>query len=246
MSDTTRRVAIVTGASRGIGAATVDQLLSDGWLVVGADLDASDAPTRDGVRHVDGDVTLESSWDRLVEEAVAMGSLAAVVNNAGVQGTGAPFAETSLEDFITVLGINVTSAFLGTRAALQHGAAGCAVVNIASNAGSRGVPRFGPYVAAKHAVLGLTRTAALEGARVGMRVNAVAPGPTETRIMEEVARSFNLAEPDAAKKKLTAANPSRRFGEPSEIADAIAWLVGPQAGYVNGAVLAVDGGLTAA
>lgn len=120
------------------------------------------------------------------------------------------------------------------------------MVNVASNAGSRGVPRFGPYVAAKHAVLGLTRTAALEGARRGIRVNAVAPGPTDTRIMDDVARSFNNASPEDAKQKLTAANPSRRFGEPSEIADAIAWLVGPQATYVNGAVLAVDGGLTAA
>jgi NAD(P)-dependent dehydrogenase (short-subunit alcohol dehydrogenase family) len=240
------RVAIVTGAVRGIGAATVDRLLSDGWIVVGADLDVEAASERDALHLIAGDVTSEATWDRLVEAAKDRGAIGAVVNNAGIQGRGTPLADTSVEDFATVLQVNVTSAFLGTRAALLHGGAGTSVVNLASNAGSRGVPRFGPYVAAKHAVLGLTRTAALEGARLGIRVNAVAPGPTETRIMDDVARSFNTADPDVAKQKLTAANPSRRFGEPGEIADAIAWLVGPHATYVNGAVLAVDGGLTAA
>jgi NAD(P)-dependent dehydrogenase (short-subunit alcohol dehydrogenase family) len=244
MSDA--RVAIVTGAVRGIGAATVDRLLSDGWAVVGADLDMAAVSDRTGLHLVTGDVTSEATWDRLVEAAADLGTLGAVVNNAGIQGRGIPLVETSVEDFAAVLHVNVTSAFLGTRAALAHGNAGASVVNLASNAGSRGVPRFGPYVAAKHAVLGLTRTAALEGARLGIRVNAVAPGPTETRMMDDVARSFKTASPDVAKQKLTAANPSRRFGEPSEIADAIAWLVGPHATYVNGAVLAVDGGLTAA
>lgn len=239
-------VAIVTGAARGIGAATVDRLLVDGWIVVGADLEEADVAGRRPTRSVLGDVTSESTWEKLVGAAAELGPLGAVINNAGAQGRGGLLAETSVDDFLGVLGVNVTSAFLGTRAALTHGAPGASVVNVASNAGSRGVPRFGPYVAAKHAVLGLTRTAALEGARRGIRVNAVAPGPTDTRIMDDVARSFNNASPEDAKQKLTAANPSRRFGEPSEIADAIAWLVGPQATYVNGAVLAVDGGLTAA
>lgn len=246
MSEAVGRVAIVTGASRGIGAATVERLRRDGWYVVGADLDASSSPTTDSVVRIAGDVTSEETWDRLVEAAAALGPLGAVVNNAGIQGAGALLAETTLADFSRVLDVNVQSAFLGTRAGLAHGVAGSSIVNIASNAGSRGVPRFGPYVAAKHAVVGLTRTAALEGARLGIRVNAVAPGPTETRIMDDVARSFNVEDPEVAKRKLTSANPSRRFGTPDEIADAVAWLVGSGAGYVNGAVLAVDGGLTAA
>ena len=245
MSDAANRVAIVTGASRGIGAAVVELLHTEGWLIVGADLDVPEEERRDGVRRVVGDVTREDTWEELLGAADAMGRLRGVVNNAGMQGRGQRLAETSIADFASVLTVNVHSAFLGTRVALQRAEPGSAVVNIASNAGSRGVPRFGPYVAAKHAVLGLTRTAALEGARIGIRVNAVAPGPTQTRIMDDVARSFNAEEPDAAMQKLTSANPSRRFGEPSEIAEAVAWLLGPHAGYVNGAVLAVDGGLTA-
>lgn len=246
MSEDGTRVAIVSGSSRGIGAATVDRLRLDGWLVVGVDLDDAGTPEPEGVRRVAGDVTSEATWVELIDLASSWGTLGAVVNNAGIQGAGATLAETNLADFTRVLDVNVRSAFLGTRAGLAHGAPGTAIVNIASNAGTRGVPRFGPYVAAKHAVVGLTRTAALEGARQGIRVNAVAPGPTETRIMEDVARSFNTAAPDVAKQKLTAANPSRRFGDPVEIADAVAWLLGPHASYVNGAVLAVDGGLTAA
>lgn len=245
MSEAVTRVAIVTGASRGIGAAVVDLLVADQWHVVAADLDVPDEESRAQVRRVAGDVTLEDTWRALLEAADSMGTLHAVVNNAGAQGRGQSLADTSLADFSSVLTVNAHSAFLGTRAALQRAEPGSAVVNIASNAGSRGVPRFGPYVAAKHAVLGLTRTAALEGARMDVRVNAVAPGPTRTRIMDDVARSFNSEEPDAAMLKMTSANPTRRFGEPTEVADAVVWLLGPQASYINGAVLAVDGGLTA-
>jgi len=237
-------VALVTGASRGIGAAVTARLVQEGWLVVGLDLDTPEAPA--ATPHwVAGDATDETVWEQAVATAQALGTLRAVVNNAGAQGRGSLLADATVEEFASVLGINVTSAFLGTRAALRAMGEGGAVVNLASNAGSRGVPRYGPYVAGKHAVIGLTRTAALEGARQGIRVNAVAPGPTQTRIMDAVAESFD-SPPEETMRKLVAANPSRRFGEPGEIADAIVWLLGPNSSYVTGAVLAVDGGLTAA
>jgi NAD(P)-dependent dehydrogenase (short-subunit alcohol dehydrogenase family) len=237
-------VAIVTGASRGIGAATVAELTSTGWGVVAVDLDAT--PESATVLSLVGDATTEATWEQAVEVAAGLGTLRAVVNNAGLQGSGARLVETELDEHRRVLQVNVDSAFLGLRAGLRHLSSGGSVVNVASNAATRGVPRFASYVAAKHAVLGLTRTGALEGARAGIRVNAVCPGPTATRIMDEVSRSFRPDNPEAATRRMEAANPSGRFAEPGEVARAIVWLLSDAAGYVNGAALAVDGGLTSA
>jgi len=239
-------VAIVTGASRGIGAATVAELAAGGWRVVAVDLDPDSREDDEDLASLTGDVTLEDTWERAVDRAGQAGALTAVVNNAGMQGSGARLVDTDLDEHRRVLQVNVDSTFLGLRAGLRHLSRGGSVVNIASNAASRGVPRFAPYVAAKHAVLGLTRTGALEGARRGIRVNAVCPGPTATRIMDEVSRSFRPDEPEAAARRMQAANPSGRFAEPREVAQAVAWLLSDAASYVNGAALAVDGGLTTA
>jgi NAD(P)-dependent dehydrogenase (short-subunit alcohol dehydrogenase family) len=237
-------VAIVTGASRGIGAATVTALSDAGWRIVAVDLDT--ATGSDRVLRLAGDVTLEETWEHAVEQATGLGALRGVVNNAGLQGAGARLADTALDEHRRILQVNVDSTFLGLRTALRHLPRGGSVVNIASSAGSRGVPRFASYVAAKHAVLGLTRTAALEAARTGVRVNAVCPGPTATRIMDEVARSFRPDDPESAARRMEAVNPTGRFATPDEIAQAVVWLLSDAAAYVNGAALAVDGGLTAA
>lgn len=242
MSDQAPSVAIVSGAARGIGAAVVDRLVAAGFSVVGIDLDGGSSE----VSWVGGDVTLEDTWQRALVLAEDLGPLAVVVNNAGAQGAGARIADTEVQDFERVIDVNLRSAFLGTRLALRHAGPGGAVVNVASNAGLRGIPRFGPYAAAKHAVIGLTRTAALEGARQQVRVNAVAPGPTDTRIMQAVAKAFDADSPETAMARMTKANPMGRFAQVEEIGAAVAWLAGPDSSYVNGCVLSVDGGLTAA
>lgn len=234
-------VAVVSGAARGIGAAVCERLAAAGWRTVGLDLD----DVADVDLAVTGDVTDEAVWERAVEAARGLGTFAGVVNNAGIQGRASLLRETTLAEHRQVVDVNLTSAFLGTRAALVHLGQGGAVVNIASNAALRGVPRYGAYAAAKHAVLGLTRTAAAEGARHGVRVNAVAPGPTATRIMDAVVRRADEQASAAARQRMEAANPTGRFAEVGEIAAVVTWLLGPEASYVNGSVVSVDGGLTA-
>lgn len=233
-------VAVVSGAARGIGAAVGDRLLARGWLVVAVDLD--EVPT--STVSVVGDVTDEATWDRAAKAARSLGDFVGLVNNAGAQGPGIPLVDTSVDDFDRVLAVNARSTFLGTRLGLRE-LAGGSVVNVASNAGLRGVPRYAPYVAAKHAVVGLTRTAAAEGARRGVRVNAVAPGPTETRIMADVVDRGDADATAGARARMERANPMRRFGAPDEIAQVITWLLGPEATYLTGSVITVDGGLTA-
>ncbi|MCW2601117.1 MAG: hypothetical protein JWM02_2946 [Frankiales bacterium] len=223
----------------------MQELLLRDWAVVAVDLEQS-ASAEARIAPIAGDVTQEQTWDRAMAAAATLGVLTGVVNNAGIQGSGGKLVDTELAEHRRVVSVNVDSTFLGVRAGLRHLQRGGSVVNIASNAASRGVPRYGSYVAAKHAVVGLTRTAALEGARKGIRVNAVCPGPTQTRIMDAVSRSFSADDPDEITRRMQAANPSGRFADPLEVARAVAWLLGDEASYVNGASLAVDGGLTSA
>lgn len=236
--------AIVTGAAGGIGSATTRLLRDAGWVVVA--VDRSEPPDHANQFGLSGDVTTEATWEAATEIATTAGRLGAVVNAAGVQGRGALLGDLSLSEFRAVMSVNVESAFLGTRAGLSTMAStGGSIVNIASVAGTRGVPLYGAYSASKHAVVGLTRTAAAEGGRHKVRCNALCPGPTATSMMTSVTEAINVDDPGEAQRRMERANPMKRFAQPAEIADAIAWLVSPAATYINGAVLTIDGGLTA-
>lgn len=246
MVEATDRVAVVTGSQRGIGAAIVQELLLRDWAVVAVDLEPAASEADSNVIRLAGDAAQEETWKRAIQAAAGLGALLGVVNNAGVQGSGRKLVDTELTEHRRVVSVNVDSTFLGVRAGLRHLQPGGSIVNIASYAALRGVPLFASYAAAKHAILGLTKTAALEGARAGIRVNAVCPGPTRTRIMEAVSRSFNAKDPETVTRRMKAANPSGRFADPREVALSVAWLLSDEASYVNGAALAVDGGLTSA
>lgn len=245
------RVAIITGAARGIGLATVHRLAEDGHDIVAVDLDGAPfdemAPTA-GVEllTVAGDVSSESDWERIVGSCIdRFGRLDVLFNNAGIEG---PFATTTsypTDEFDRVMSVNVRGTFLGIKHAAPAMGPGGSIINNASIVGYRGAPRIVGYAASKHAVIGITRTAAMELAP-DIRVNAVCPSPTATRMVWKIHdHTGGEGSREEFEDRFSSNTPMRRFARPSEIADAVAYLAGPQSSYVTGVELPVDGGTTA-
>lgn len=218
------RVAVVTGGASGIGAATVARLAAGGATVHVADLPEVD---------VSDEGSVVGFFDRL-------GPLDLAVNCAGVSGTFGALVDLDLTDWSRTLAVNLTGVFLCLREELRHMRAG-AVVNVASAAGLRGFAQLPDYVASKHGVIGLTRAAALEHARSGIRINAVAPGGVHTPMLER----FVGGDP-AGLEAMGRNAPMGRLATPEEIAAAIVWLCSEDAAFVTGAVLSADGGVSAA
>ena len=248
------KVALVTGAAGGIGRATAERLAQEGAAVLLADLPgsaleaAAESVRAGGARAVAAaaDVSREAEFQALVERAERdLGGLDLLVNNAGIEGVVAPLESYPLDVFDRVLAVNVRGVFLGLRfagPALRRRGGG-AIVNLASVAGVTGDPNLSAYVASKHAVIGLTRSAALAfGANV--RVNAVCPSPVETRMMRSLEAGMGGAQPELVRKWVTERIPAGRYAEPAEIAALIAFLGSDEARFINGSVYTIDGGMT--
>ena len=245
------KYAIVTGGTGGIGGATVRLFVGEGAHVVivarrsgpGDRLVAELGP--DKARFVPGDVSVEATAKMAVDQAEAWGGLDILVNNAGMDWTS-PILDTSEADVRRVLETNFTGAFLMQREAaarmLARGRG--SIVNVTSRTASVGVPTMGLYASAKGALLSLTRAAAIEWAKQGVRVNAVAPGLTRTPLVRTWIDDHD--DPVAFEKEVAASIPQGRMAEPIEVAYAILFLAGDESRHITGISLAVDGGYTAA
>ncbi|HSI58506.1 MAG TPA: SDR family NAD(P)-dependent oxidoreductase [Ideonella sp.] len=246
------RHALVTGAARGIGAEIARTLMAQGARVtlLGRSPESL-APLAAELGERSGVVLADVADAGQVSAAFAQarerfGPVEILVNNAG-QAHSAPFLKTSIELWQQMLAVNLTGSFLCCQAALPDMLATGRgrIVNIASTAAQKGYAYVSAYTAAKHGVLGLTRSLALEVAKTGITVNAVCPGYTETDILRDsiaqVVAKTGRSEAQA-RAEFSAGNPQRRFVQPAEVADAVRWLCGDGAAAINGQAISVSGG----
>ena len=255
MSRYVGKVAIVTGASGGIGRATAQRLASEGASLLLADLAgpaleaaAQAARGAAGVETLAVDVSREGDVERMIARAVErFGGLDLLVNNAGIEGAVAPFEEYPVEVFDRVLAVNARGVFLGVKHAAPalRRRGGGAIVNLASVAGLQGDPNVVGYIASKHAVIGITRSAAIALGPHGIRVNSVCPSPVETRMMRSLEQGMagSAASAELVKKAMTERIPLGRYGEPDEIAALIAFLGSDEAKFINGSQYTIHGGM---
>ena len=246
----TGKVIMATGAASGIGRAACLVFAREGAIVLVTDLDkAGGAETVELIRQAGGTsefVTTDVSDKRQVEAAVAFavatyGRLDGAFNNAALPEHFTPLLEAQEDTFDRIMAVNVRGLWHCMRAQvgqMRRQGEGGSIVNTASTAGLRGAGLMAIYSASKHAVIGLSKSAAMEFAKTGPRVNALCPGVVETPMMQEVAAD------ERARRAFLASQPTGRFGKPQEIGEAAAWLLSDAASFVTGLAMPVDGGMT--
>ena len=248
----TNKTAVVTGAGGTIGRAASLRLASEGAKVLAVDLQpdgleetcaAIDAAGGSAQSFV-ADVTKPDEVEAYAAAAAELGGgrIDAFFNNAGIEGPVGPVESYPVEAFDQIMAVNVRGVFLGLRYVSPHIAPGGAVVNTASTAAVKGFATLAPYAASKHAVIGLTRSVALELAPRNVRVNAICPGPVQGRMMRSLEEGVDVEDGHAA---FLATVPLGRYTAPEDMANTITYLLSDEAGFATGAAFVVDGGQTA-
>jgi NAD(P)-dependent dehydrogenase (short-subunit alcohol dehydrogenase family) len=249
------KVAVVTGAAGVIGTATLRLLAERGAHIVAVDRRERDLqtaieglPASAQALAVTADVSDEDEVARYVATTVErFGGIDVFYNNAGIEGDIAPITKYSLQSFRRVLDVNVVGVFLGMKHVLPvmlkqgHGS----IINTASIAGLIGSPDIAVYSASKHAVIGLTKSAALECSGTGVRVNCVCPGLIDSRMLSAIIDGRNPGDAPVPNERIVERIPARRLGHASEVASIVAFLASDEASYVSGSAYTVDGGRTA-
>ncbi|AVR00886.1 oxidoreductase [Oceanobacillus iheyensis] len=249
------KTAVITGGAGGIGKKTAETFLKEGAKVLLVDMnqDALDEVKSvldqfGEVATVKANVTNEEEVKGYVNKAKEQfGSIDIFFNNAGIEGEVAPIAEQKLEDYQKVMAVNGEGVFLGLKHVLpvMSEQESGSIINTSSVAGLGGFPGLAPYVASKHAIVGLTKSAAVEIADKGVRVNSIHPSPVNTRMMRSIEKGQNPDDPSSSKEEQTKAIPLARYGEAEDIANLVLFLASDESKFITGSEYRVDGGLTA-
>jgi len=251
MGDFDQKIALVTGAGSGIGRATALVFAREGATVACSDIDTESGEVT--VRMIEdlggtasfvrADVSVGADVEAMVQTVVERyGRLDVAYNNAGIGGLGKPIDQHSLSEFERTMAVNTKGVFLGMKYQIPQmiKQGGGAIVNTSSMMGLVGLAGISAYAASKHAVVGLTRSAALEYGSKGVRINCICPGIIRTPINQKYWDEF----PEAEKEWLSI-EPIGRYGEPEEVAEVVAWMASDEASFMHGHALSVDGGATA-
>ena len=249
-----KKVAIITGGAGGIGLQAGKLFAQEGAKVLLVDLhesalkEAVQTIGSDAVRYCAADVTQPDQTQRYIQAAVEQfGGVDVLLANAGIEGEVQPITDYAIDTFDQVMAVNVRGVWLGLKYAAPEIAkrGGGSIVITSSVAGVRGAAGMSAYIASKHAVIGLMRTAALEMADRKIRVNTVNPAPVDTRMMRSLEKGFEPDDPGRAKEMVSAMVPLQRYADPVEVARIMLFLASDESSYCSGGVYMVDGGMTA-
>ena len=248
------KVAIITGGAGGIGLQAGRLFAQEGAKVLLVDLhesalkEAVQTIRSDAVRYCAADVTQPDQTQQYIQAAVEQfGGIDILLANAGIEGEVKPITDYAIDTFDQVMAVNVRGVWLGLKYAAPEIAkrGGGSIVITSSVAGVRGAAGVSAYIASKHAVIGLMRTAALEMADRKIRVNTVNPAPVDTRMMRSLEKGFEPDDPGRAKEMVSAMVPLQRYADPVEVARIMLFLASDESSYCSGGVYMVDGGMTA-
>lgn len=245
------KVAIITGGSGQLGKTTAKLFLKEGAKVVLVDINketlknVSDSLNNPNLSYISADVTKAADVQSYVKHTLdTFGKIDIFYNNAGVEGAVKPIAEYPEDEFDKLFAVNVKGVWLGLKYVLPAMADGGSVINTSSVAGVIGMENLSAYVASKHAVVGISRTAAYEVAKRGIRVNTIHPAPVDNRMMRSIEEGYSPGDAESMKKAFEAGIPLGRYAVNDDVANGVLFLASDESKFMTGAKLVIDGGMT--